>query len=176
MWYFIWVVMLTFSLFPFFLLFRWFLLTSANLSKAAWGALQKNNSQLMIRSYEVKCFLLCQWWTFITLVLLKGGLEKRISFFFGFPRYKGEKRIRIASLSGFFILFYFILFFERNLDKAQVGFKPSIFELGEEWDNQLKNGFSGFIVFMLIFSFIYWFFLLCWFCWIDLQHLKHWPS
>lgn len=32
---------------------RWFLLTSANLSKAAWGTLQKNNSQLMIRSYEV---------------------------------------------------------------------------------------------------------------------------
>ncbi|KAJ3670391.1 hypothetical protein LUZ60_010715 [Juncus effusus] len=31
----------------------WFLLTSANLSKAAWGALQKNNTQLMIRSYEI---------------------------------------------------------------------------------------------------------------------------
>ncbi|XVF27815.1 hypothetical protein REPUB_Repub14bG0141400 [Reevesia pubescens] len=31
----------------------WFFLTSANLSKAAWGALQKNNSQLMIRSYEL---------------------------------------------------------------------------------------------------------------------------
>ncbi|PON39438.1 Tyrosyl-DNA phosphodiesterase I [Parasponia andersonii] len=31
----------------------WFLLTSANLSKAAWGALQRNNSQLMIRSYEL---------------------------------------------------------------------------------------------------------------------------
>ncbi|CAN1319058.1 Tyrosyl-DNA phosphodiesterase 1, partial [Linum perenne] len=31
----------------------WFLLTSSNLSKAAWGALQKNNSQLMIRSYEL---------------------------------------------------------------------------------------------------------------------------
>ncbi|CAO2842603.1 unnamed protein product [Amaranthus hypochondriacus] len=31
----------------------WFLLTSANLSKAAWGALQKNSSQLMIRSYEL---------------------------------------------------------------------------------------------------------------------------
>ncbi|WJX76022.1 tyrosyl-DNA phosphodiesterase 1 [Trifolium repens] len=31
----------------------WFCLTSANLSKAAWGALQKNNSQLMIRSYEL---------------------------------------------------------------------------------------------------------------------------
>ncbi|KAJ3705221.1 hypothetical protein LUZ61_008926 [Rhynchospora tenuis] len=31
----------------------WFLLTSANLSKAAWGALQKNGTQLMIRSYEL---------------------------------------------------------------------------------------------------------------------------
>ncbi|XAR53762.1 Phosphodiesterase I [Bertholletia excelsa] len=31
----------------------WLLLTSANLSKAAWGALQKNNTQLMIRSYEL---------------------------------------------------------------------------------------------------------------------------
>nr|GMD05196.1 tyrosyl-DNA phosphodiesterase 1 [Ipomoea batatas] len=31
----------------------WMLLTSSNLSKAAWGALQKNNSQLMIRSYEL---------------------------------------------------------------------------------------------------------------------------
>lgn len=35
----------------------WFLLTSSNLSKAAWGALQKNNSQLMIRSYEVLHFM-----------------------------------------------------------------------------------------------------------------------
>jgi tyrosyl-DNA phosphodiesterase-1 len=35
----------------------WFLLTSANLSKAAWGALQKNNTQLMIRSYEVDDFV-----------------------------------------------------------------------------------------------------------------------
>ncbi|XP_043930634.1 tyrosyl-DNA phosphodiesterase 1 isoform X2 [Protopterus annectens] len=31
----------------------WFLVTSANLSKAAWGALEKNNTQLMIRSYEL---------------------------------------------------------------------------------------------------------------------------
>eukprot|EP00249_Psilotum_nudum_P000761 c12868_g1_i1 orf=506-2593(-) len=31
----------------------WLLLTSSNLSKAAWGALQKNGSQLMIRSYEL---------------------------------------------------------------------------------------------------------------------------
>lgn len=31
----------------------WFVLTSANLSKAAWGALEKNGNQLMIRSYEL---------------------------------------------------------------------------------------------------------------------------
>ncbi|NXL65915.1 TYDP1 phosphodiesterase, partial [Chordeiles acutipennis] len=31
----------------------WFLVTSANLSKAAWGALEKNGTQLMIRSYEL---------------------------------------------------------------------------------------------------------------------------
>uniref|UniRef100_A0A8I3W3T8 Tyrosyl-DNA phosphodiesterase 1 n=2 Tax=Callithrix jacchus TaxID=9483 RepID=A0A8I3W3T8_CALJA len=31
----------------------WFLITSANLSKAAWGALEKNGTQLMIRSYEL---------------------------------------------------------------------------------------------------------------------------
>ncbi|CAK9879662.1 unnamed protein product [Sphagnum jensenii] len=31
----------------------WFLLTSSNLSKAAWGSLVKSGSQLMIRSYEL---------------------------------------------------------------------------------------------------------------------------
>ncbi|KAM6981033.1 tyrosyl-DNA phosphodiesterase 1 [Aplochiton taeniatus] len=31
----------------------WFLVTSANLSKAAWGALEKNNTQVMVRSYEL---------------------------------------------------------------------------------------------------------------------------
>ena len=31
----------------------YFLLTSANLSKAAWGQLEKNGSQLAIRSYEI---------------------------------------------------------------------------------------------------------------------------
>ena len=31
----------------------WALLTSCNMSKAAWGCLQKNGSQLMIRSYEL---------------------------------------------------------------------------------------------------------------------------
>ncbi|XP_044127494.1 tyrosyl-DNA phosphodiesterase 1 [Bufo gargarizans] len=31
----------------------WFLVTSANLSKAAWGSLEKNGAQLFIRSYEL---------------------------------------------------------------------------------------------------------------------------
>ncbi|XP_033639145.1 tyrosyl-DNA phosphodiesterase 1-like [Asterias rubens] len=31
----------------------WFLVTSSNMSKAAWGALEKNGQQLMIRSYEM---------------------------------------------------------------------------------------------------------------------------
>ncbi|PIO55448.1 hypothetical protein TELCIR_23165, partial [Teladorsagia circumcincta] len=32
---------------------QWILVTSANLSKAAWGDLQKNKTQLMVRSYEL---------------------------------------------------------------------------------------------------------------------------
>uniref|UniRef100_A0A914XB49 Aprataxin and PNK-like factor PBZ domain-containing protein n=1 Tax=Plectus sambesii TaxID=2011161 RepID=A0A914XB49_9BILA len=36
---------------------RWMLLTSANLSKAAWGELQKSDTQLMIRSYELGVLL-----------------------------------------------------------------------------------------------------------------------
>lgn len=32
---------------------EWFLLTSANLSRAAWGEFQKNGSQLQIRSFEL---------------------------------------------------------------------------------------------------------------------------
>lgn len=33
-------------------------LSSSNLSKAAWGTLEKNGSQLMIRSYEIGVLLL----------------------------------------------------------------------------------------------------------------------
>lgn len=31
----------------------WFLLTSANLSKAAWGKYEKNETQIYIMSYEI---------------------------------------------------------------------------------------------------------------------------
>ncbi|KAL1355456.1 hypothetical protein HN51_007488 [Arachis hypogaea] len=44
----------------------WFLLTSANLSKAAWGTLQKNNTQFMIRSYELGVL-------FLPTMLKRGG-------------------------------------------------------------------------------------------------------
>ena len=36
----------------------WFLLTSANLSKAAWGALEKKGEQVFIRSYEAGVLIL----------------------------------------------------------------------------------------------------------------------
>ncbi|XP_065052558.1 tyrosyl-DNA phosphodiesterase 1-like isoform X2 [Rhopilema esculentum] len=38
----------------------WFLLTSANLSKAAWGAFEKKESQLMIRSFEIGVLMIPQ--------------------------------------------------------------------------------------------------------------------
>ncbi|XP_076359888.1 tyrosyl-DNA phosphodiesterase glaikit [Tachypleus tridentatus] len=39
----------------------WFLLTSANLSKAAWGVSEKNGSQFMIRSYELGVLFMPQY-------------------------------------------------------------------------------------------------------------------
>ena len=37
---------------------EFFILTSSNLSKAAWGQLQKQGTQLFIRSYEAGILLL----------------------------------------------------------------------------------------------------------------------
>ncbi|XP_005105439.2 tyrosyl-DNA phosphodiesterase 1 isoform X2 [Aplysia californica] len=42
----------------------WFMVTSANLSKAAWGAYEKQKSQLMIRSYEMGVLFLPQYFGF----------------------------------------------------------------------------------------------------------------
>ncbi|BFZ07683.1 hypothetical protein BsWGS_10722 [Bradybaena similaris] len=39
----------------------WFMVTSANLSKAAWGVLEKQGSQFMIRSYELGVLFLPQF-------------------------------------------------------------------------------------------------------------------
>ena len=38
----------------------WMLVTSANLSKAAWGQLQKRETQLCVRSYEVGVLFICR--------------------------------------------------------------------------------------------------------------------
>uniref|UniRef100_A0A8B9LLC2 Tyrosyl-DNA phosphodiesterase 1 n=1 Tax=Astyanax mexicanus TaxID=7994 RepID=A0A8B9LLC2_ASTMX len=50
----------------------WFLVTSANLSKAAWGALEKNNTQIMVRSYELGVLYLPS--AFVSIIALKNGL------------------------------------------------------------------------------------------------------
>lgn len=39
----------------------WFMVTSANMSKAAWGTLEKNGNQLMIRSYEIGVMFLPEY-------------------------------------------------------------------------------------------------------------------
>uniref|UniRef100_A0A673BRS4 Tyrosyl-DNA phosphodiesterase 1 n=1 Tax=Sphaeramia orbicularis TaxID=375764 RepID=A0A673BRS4_9TELE len=49
---------------PDFTQLAWFLITSANLSKAAWGALEKNNTQVMVRSYELGVLYLPTAFTF----------------------------------------------------------------------------------------------------------------
>jgi len=40
----------------------WTLVTSANLSKPAWGELQKENSQLYVASFEIGCLFLPSLW------------------------------------------------------------------------------------------------------------------
>lgn len=52
-----------------YLLFVYF---SSNLSKAAWGALEKQETQLMIRSYELGVLFLPEVWclTHLTMFLL----------------------------------------------------------------------------------------------------------
>ncbi|XP_006879188.1 PREDICTED: tyrosyl-DNA phosphodiesterase 1 [Elephantulus edwardii] len=54
----------------------WFLVTSANLSKAAWGALEKNGAQLMIRSYELGVL-------FLPSVFGLESFEVKMKFFSG---------------------------------------------------------------------------------------------
>nr|CAH8872742.1 unnamed protein product [Trichobilharzia regenti] len=56
----------------------WFLLTSANLSKAAWGSYEKSGSQLMIRSYELGVLFLPSNYmeSAETFEVLDGGLKR----------------------------------------------------------------------------------------------------
>ncbi|KAG1654466.1 Tyrosyl-DNA phosphodiesterase 1 [Nymphon striatum] len=53
----------------------WFLITSANLSKAAWGALEKNGTQLMIRSYELGVLFVPQSFKRSSFEVLNNGSQ-----------------------------------------------------------------------------------------------------
>ncbi|XP_041468540.1 LOW QUALITY PROTEIN: tyrosyl-DNA phosphodiesterase 1-like [Lytechinus variegatus] len=59
----------------------WFMVTSANLSKAAWGVFEKNGSQLMIRSYEIGVMMIpCSFdKTWKTFPLVDGHGQKEFS-------------------------------------------------------------------------------------------------
>uniref|UniRef100_H3D2X3 Tyrosyl-DNA phosphodiesterase 1 n=2 Tax=Tetraodon nigroviridis TaxID=99883 RepID=H3D2X3_TETNG len=63
----------------------WFLVTSANLSKAAWGALEKNNTQVMIRSYELGVLFLPAAFNMKTFPVNTSPFPVSSSSFSGFP-------------------------------------------------------------------------------------------
>ncbi|GMR48242.1 hypothetical protein PMAYCL1PPCAC_18437, partial [Pristionchus mayeri] len=68
--------------------FDWQIVTSANLSKAAWGELQKNGEQLMIRSYEIG-------------VLIMDYESIRVPYDYPMVRYKeGDRPWYIEDLEG----------------------------------------------------------------------------
>lgn len=65
---------------------HFFLLTSANLSKAAWGVLQKQNSQLFIRSYEAGILMLPKFLNDGTeFELARPGTKNGLSLPYDFP-------------------------------------------------------------------------------------------
>lgn len=57
-------------------------LHSANLSKAAWGALEKNNTQMMVRSYELGVLYLPS--AFVSIVNQVSMWQLRSSYCFIF--------------------------------------------------------------------------------------------
>jgi tyrosyl-DNA phosphodiesterase-1 len=71
----------------------WFLLTSSNLSKAAWGALQKNGSQLMIRSYELGVI-------FLPSLVLKSGIKFSCTDDYGLQQenVRGNHRSQLVTI------------------------------------------------------------------------------
>ncbi|GFY61074.1 tyrosyl-DNA phosphodiesterase 1 [Trichonephila inaurata madagascariensis] len=62
----------------------WFLLTSANLSKAAWGALEKKGAQFMIRSYELGVLFLPKFFG-IDFFSIPGNAKTDMSKLFPIP-------------------------------------------------------------------------------------------
>ncbi|KAM7406508.1 hypothetical protein PAMP_000882 [Pampus punctatissimus] len=70
---------------PDFTQLAWFLVTSANLSKAAWGALEKNNTQVMVRSYELGVLYLPSAFNMKTFPVQKNPFPVSSSSSSGFP-------------------------------------------------------------------------------------------
>ncbi|XP_041792246.1 tyrosyl-DNA phosphodiesterase 1 [Chelmon rostratus] len=70
---------------PDFTQLAWFLVTSANLSKAAWGALEKNNTQVMVRSYELGVLYLPSAFNMKTFPVHKNPFPASSSSSSGFP-------------------------------------------------------------------------------------------
>lgn len=70
---------------PDFTQLAWFLITSANLSKAAWGALEKNNTQVMVRSYELGVLYVPSAFNMKTFPVQKNPFPVSSSTSVGFP-------------------------------------------------------------------------------------------
>ncbi|XP_075875942.1 tyrosyl-DNA phosphodiesterase 1 [Nelusetta ayraudi] len=70
---------------PDFTQLAWFLITSANLSKAAWGALEKNNTQVMVRSYELGVLYVPSAFSMKTFPVQKNPFPVSSSTSSGFP-------------------------------------------------------------------------------------------
>ncbi|KAK6481351.1 tyrosyl-DNA phosphodiesterase 1-like [Huso huso] len=85
---------------PHFKELAWFVVTSANLSKAAWGSMEKNNTQLMIRSYELGVLFLPSAFNMKTFTVQKtqfsGSKNSAMSFPVPFDvppeRYSGKDK------------------------------------------------------------------------------------
>ncbi|XP_058484791.1 tyrosyl-DNA phosphodiesterase 1 [Solea solea] len=70
---------------PDFTQLAWFIVTSANLSKAAWGALEKNNTQIMVRSYELGVLYVPSAFGMKTFPVHKNPFPASSSSSFSFP-------------------------------------------------------------------------------------------
>ncbi|KAG7481921.1 Tyrosyl-DNA phosphodiesterase 1 [Solea senegalensis] len=70
---------------PDFTQLAWFFVTSANLSKAAWGALEKNNTQIMVRSYELGVLYVPSAFGMKTFPVHKNPFPASSSSSFSFP-------------------------------------------------------------------------------------------
>jgi len=95
----------------------WFILTSANLSKAAWGKLNKNQDRLTIMSWEAGILFIPQ--LFVTLNSLK--LPPRHTLLSSFYRVSATdfqfQRLNIGRTRNFF---FRLMYLSPNMNKVTV--------------------------------------------------------